>query len=189
MSEIITWFIMHYPKMKVEMQTCSHSSGCDEVNPYHIEDDCWSHTMMVCKMVELNSSDKALLASALLHDIGKPSVRRVNPKNNHVQFFGHEEKSALLAEPILKKMVADGLLHSLEAKEALELIAMHGFFYTCKESDEAYQAFISRKAFFVKLSLLVECDHLGRFGSPEVAQGFAKIKEMMEKTRYLLERK
>jgi hypothetical protein len=187
MSEIIAWFIMHYPKMKVEMQTCSHSSGHDEVNPYHIEDDCWSHTMMVCKMVELNSSDKALLASALLHDIGKPEVRRVNPRNNHVQFFGHEEKSSHLAKPILEKMVSDGLLEKSQAKEALELVAKHGYFYTLKDTNEAYCLFVNQKAFFSKLTFLVECDHLGRFGSSEVEQSFGKIKEMIEQIKKSLE--
>jgi putative nucleotidyltransferase with HDIG domain len=189
MSEMIAWFIKHYPKMKAQMQGCSHSSGCDEVNPYHIEDDCWSHTMMVCKMVELNSSDKALLASALLHDIGKPEVRRVNPRNNHVQFFGHEEKSAHLAKPILEKMVSNALLEKSQAKEALELIAMHGYFYGCKDANEAYVFFAEKRVFFSKLILLVECDHLGRFGSSDVEQSFGKIKEMIERIKYLLEQK
>jgi len=189
MSEIIIWFITHYPHIKAQMQKCSHSSGLDEVNPYHIEGDCWSHTMMVCKMMEINSSDKALWASALLHDIGKPSVRKVNPKNNHVQFFGHEEVSAKMAKPILEQMVDDGVLSKSQAKETLNLIAMHGYFYKCQDVNEAYSMFVSKREFFLKLSLLVECDHLGRFGSEQVEQSFEKIKDMIEKTRYLLEQK
>jgi putative nucleotidyltransferase with HDIG domain len=189
MSEIIAWFIIHYPDMKVKMQKCSHSNSSSEVNPYHIEDDCWSHTMMVCKMVELRSADRALMVAALLHDIGKPEVRRVNPRNNHVQFFGHEEKSALLAKPIVMGLVLQGFLSQDEADEALGLIAMHGYFYGCKDANEAYVFFAEKRAFFSKLTLLVECDHLGRFGSPEVEQSFGKIKEIIERIKYLLEQK
>jgi hypothetical protein len=140
-------------------------------------------------MVELNSSDKALLASALLHDIGKPEVRCVNPRNNHVQFFGHEEKSAYLAKPILEKMVSDALLEKSQAKEALELVTKHGYFYTLKDANEAYVFFAEKRVFFSKLTLLVECDHLGRFGSSDVEQSFGKIKEMIERIKYFLEQK
>jgi len=187
MSEMIAWFITHYPDIKAQMQTCSHSNGLNEVNPYHIEDDCWSHTMMVCKMVELRSADRALMVAALLHDIGKPEVRGVNPRNNHVQFFGHEEKSALLAKPIVMGLVLQGLLSQDEADEALELIAMHGYFYGCKDANEAYVFFAEKRAFFSKLTLLVECDHLGRFGSSDVEQRFGKIKEMIEQIKERLE--
>jgi len=189
MSEIITWFCINYPEIRKELLDCSHSGGDGEVNPYHIEGDCWSHTMMVCKMMEINSSDKALLVSALLHDIGKPAKRRVSLKNGHIQFFGHEEESALLAKPILAKMVNDGIVDDAQAKEALELISKHGYFYKAKDIDEVYQEFVDRREFFLKLTLLVECDHLGRFGSSQVEHSFEKIKDMIEKTRYLLEQK
>jgi len=180
MSEMIIWFTQHYSHMKVEMQQCFHSSSVDESNPYHIEDDCWSHTMMVCKMAEINTDDKAIMAAALLHDIGKPLSLRVNPKNNHVQFFGHEEESAKMAKPILAKMVEGGILDAVEAKEALELVALHGFFYSCHNIDEAYRMFAERRDFFLKLSILVECDHLGRFCLDHIDGKFASIKEMMQ---------
>ena len=180
MSEMIKWFQLHYPQIKTALQRCSHSAARNEVNPYHVEDDCWSHTMMVCKMVEINTDDKALMAAALLHDIGKPVSRRINPKNNHVQFFGHEEESAKMAKPILAKMAEEGILDTVEANEALELVALHGFFYSCHNIDEAYSTFAERKDFFLKLSILLECDHLGRFCLDHIDGKFASIKEMMQ---------
>ena len=180
MPELLLWFQLHYPELKQALQHCSHSADESEINPYHIEDDCWSHTMMVCKMVEINTDDKALHAAALLHDVGKPESRRINPRNNHVQFFGHEERSAIIAAPILAHMVKDGLLLEVEAKEAQELVAKHGFFYQCKDVDEAYEAFVSRRDFFIKLSVLVECDHMGRFCHEEVDGRFVSIQQIMQ---------
>jgi len=130
-------------------------------------------------MAEINTDDRAILAAALLHDIGKPQARRINPKNNHVQFFGHEALSATLSEPILAHMVKEGLLSDSAAKEAHELVAQHGFFYRCKDVDEAYEAFVSRRDFFVKLSLLVECDHLGRFADASVETQYISIEQMI----------
>jgi len=179
MSKMIGWFQFHYPQIKTALQRCSHSASKSEVNPYHIEDDCWSHTMMVCKMAEINTDDRAIMAAALLHDIGKPQARRINPRNNHVQFFGHEALSATLSEPILAHMVKEGMLNEAEAKEAHELVAQHGFFYRCKDVDEAYDAFVSRRDFFVKLSLLVECDHLGRFADAAVQTQYTSIAQMI----------
>jgi hypothetical protein len=84
-------------------------------------------------------------------------------------------------------MVDDGVLSKSQAKEALNLIAMHGYFYKCQDVNEAYSMFVSKREFFLKLSLLVECDHLGRFGSSQVEQSFEKIKDMIEDTKKRLE--
>ncbi len=106
MVEFLSWFQTNYPHLKNAMQRCQHNLDDKEINPYHIEGDCWSHTMMVCKIAELKGYDRVVQVASLLHDIGKPKSRRVNPRNGHVQFFGHEELSAKMAKPLLNDLIA-----------------------------------------------------------------------------------
>ena len=64
---------------------------------------------------------------ALLHDIAKPQSRKINLQNKHVQFFGHEELSAEMAEPLVADLVAREMLSLDEVDEVLELIGLHDF--------------------------------------------------------------
>ena len=92
--QLIEWFQINYPDMHQALLQCNHNFDEKDLNPYHLESDCWSHTMMVCKIAELSHYEKVVQIAALLHDIGKPASRKINPRNNHVQFFGHENLSA-----------------------------------------------------------------------------------------------
>ncbi len=158
MNELIEWFCRNYPDLKKLMQTCEHSEG--DINPYHIEGDCWSHTMLVCKVAEIKGVSKVVQVASLLHDIGKPSSRKVKPSNNHVLFFGHEEQSAKIAKPILDKLAEYGYIKSSDIEYILDLIRYHGLVY--KESiDELSKRFDQK--FFCHLMQLGECDKLGRF--------------------------
>jgi HD superfamily phosphodiesterase len=89
--ELLIWFQTNYPELKKALMESHHNFDDIDTNPYHIEGDCWSHTMLVCKIAQLEGYDRVIQVSALLHDIGKPNSRTVNPKNNHIQFFNHEE--------------------------------------------------------------------------------------------------
>ncbi len=161
MTQFIKWFSINYPEYKEALLNCHHNFDNSEVNPYHVEGDCWSHTMMVCKVAELKGYDKVVQVSALLHDIGKPSSRKVNPKNNHVQFFGHEEVSAKMAKPLVEDLVARDMLTKNEADEVLEIIRLHGEIYKNKEQlKESLSPHL-----FKSLCELNECDHLGRFAN------------------------
>jgi CRISPR/Cas system-associated endonuclease Cas3-HD len=99
--------------------------------------------------------------SALLHDIGKPPSRKINPKNNHVNFFGHEEISSKLAEPLVEDLVKREMLTLEESEEVLVLIALHGEIY--KHRDEVEKQLQSKLTWFKHLLELSECDDLGRF--------------------------
>jgi len=162
MTQLIEWFLTTYPKHKEALLNCHHNFNEHETNPYHVEGDCWSHTMMVCKVAELKGYDKVVQISALLHDLGKPSSRKINPKNNHVQFFGHEERSALLARPLLEELVKRGEITKEESLEIEELILLHGTLYKLSHK-EIVEKFRGREEFFRHLVELVECDGLGRF--------------------------
>jgi len=147
MIELIHWFSTNYPEHKRALQNSHHNFDDRETNPYHLEGDCWSHTMMVCKIAQLKEYDPVVQVASLLHDIGKPASRKVNPKNNHVQFFGHEALSAEIAEPLVADLVEKEMLTQNEAEETLELIAFHSYLYKQTE-EEIYQKFKGRAVFF-----------------------------------------
>ena len=173
MTQFIDWFSTTYPEHKEALLRCHHNFDEHETNPYHVEGDCWSHTMMVCKVAELKGYDKVVQVSALLHDLGKPSSRKINPKNNHVQFFGHEEKSALLAQPLLEALVKKEEITKEESLEIEELILLHGTLYKLSH-EEIVEKFRGREVFFRHLVELVECDSLGRFANTPNQRAFHK---------------
>lgn len=73
--------------------------GFAQHNPHH-DKDVWNHTVAV---VENVSPQPVLRWAALLHDIGKPlCFSRTEDGVGH--FFGHAQKSALLAEEILSRL-------------------------------------------------------------------------------------
>jgi putative nucleotidyltransferase with HDIG domain len=159
--KLLHWFQTNYPELKEALLNCHHNFDNNDTNPYHMEGDCWSHTMMVCKVAQLKGYDRVVQVSALLHDIGKPQVRKINPKNNHVQFFGHEELSAKLAEPLVLDLVKKERLTLDESEEVLLLIALHGEIY--KHRDEVERRLNKRPLFLKHLLELNGCDDLGRF--------------------------
>jgi len=68
------------------MMNCDHAEP-GEHNPYHLEGDVWTHTMMVYSHADNYNS----LIMALCHDIGKVLTRNVN--NGKVTFYGHADAS------------------------------------------------------------------------------------------------
>jgi HD superfamily phosphodiesterase len=100
--------------------------------------------------------------SALLHDIGKPQSRKINPKNNYVNFHGHEEVSATMAKPLVADLLKRKMLSPAEAKEVLELISLHSYLYRHSE-EEIYEKFKDNLTLFKHLVELDICDDLGRF--------------------------
>ena len=162
MHQLIEWFSKKYSDIKWDMQRCHHSFAKGEVNPYHIEDDCWSHTMLVCKVCELKGYSRAVQIACLLHDIGKTKAREIKHKT-YVYFKGHEEISAQMAKPILQKMANDGLVKKSEIDVILELILKHGYLQGKESVDEVIDEFKDRLDFLKLLVQVNECDDLGRF--------------------------
>jgi putative nucleotidyltransferase with HDIG domain len=75
-----------------------------EQNKYHFG-DVWSHTLMVMDNVE---PILVLRLSALLHDIGKPKVKKVTETGIH--FYKHDFVGAEMSISILKRLeIADDL--------------------------------------------------------------------------------
>jgi len=181
MYQLIEWFQIHFPTIHKDLLACKHNYDDKFFNPYHLESDCWSHTMMVCKIAELSEYDTVVQVAALLHDIGKPASREINPDNNHVQFSGHEVLSVTMAEDVLKKMIEEKMISMAEKKEIIKLTEHHSFLYKHNESNKMMQYFNGDKKFGKHLVELMRCDSLGRF-SPSLPseEYFQKLFDMIE---------
>lgn len=163
MYQLVEWFQINYPNMHKALLQCNHNFDEKDLNPYHLESDCWSHTMMVCKIAELSRYDKVVQVAALLHDIGKPASRKINSRNNHVQFFGHEALSAEMAEEVLAQMMKEQIISEEEKKEIIRLIAQHAFLHKHKEPKALAEYFGDDITFCKHLVQLSRCDSFGRF--------------------------
>jgi len=163
MIQLLHWFQTNYPHLKQDLLECNHNFNDSDTNPYHVEGDCWSHTMLVCKIAQLKDYDRVVQVAALLHDIGKPKSRKINPENNHVQFFGHEELSAKMAEPLVADLVKRDMLSLDEANEVLKLIFFHAYLYKESDPEKICMKFKKSLTFFKHLVDFGICDDLGRF--------------------------
>ena len=161
MIQLLQWFQTNYPELKEALLNCHHNFNSNETNPYHIEGDCWSHTMMVCKVAQLKGYSRVVQLSALLHDIGKPQSRKIDPKRGYVIFLGHEEVSAKMAKPLVADLVLKEILTKEEAEEVITLIALHGEIY--KDRAGVEERLKDRPIWLQHLLELSECDDLGRF--------------------------
>lgn len=65
--------------------------------------DVWRHTAEAAAKVAERSVGYRLFVAALLHDIGKPGMRKVD-EGGKVRFKGHERLSAELADGILRRL-------------------------------------------------------------------------------------
>ena len=163
MERYIAWLQNHYPEIRSEMTACRHNRGARDVNPYHVEGDCWSHTMMVCKIAQLENVEKTVQIAALLHDIGKPATRTVAETNGHVRFFGHESYSAYRSLGILYRMRDEGMITSDELAEVFALVAMHALPYKTENLRRLFSMFRYNRPRYERLLRLNYCDAVGRF--------------------------
>ena len=180
MSEIVQWFQLEYPELVCQMKGSNHHlekrdiagnasmvllppKGVPEsINPYHIESDIFTHTMLVCKQAE--KAPYRLKLAALLHDIGKPSTRKINPKNGRVSFYNHDAVGAFMALEILKRSELG--LTKEEQVRIFSLIALHTQIY--KLSVEQLAA-IGDRDLVADLIELGKYDHEGRFHTEDNA--------------------
>jgi len=98
-EEILTEYIDVFSVIIPEL---SLMKGFDQKNPHHIF-DILHHTARVIKSIEKNET---LRLAALFHDIGKPFCFSLD-ENGIGHFYGHNKKSAELAEKILINLKAD----------------------------------------------------------------------------------
>ena len=164
-NELVSWFQLEFPDLVGEMKKAQHHYDEQLLNPYHLEGDVFTHTMMVClQAVNIAPDNDHVRWSALLHDVGKPGARRVNHENKRVAFHGHEGLSSFMSIDILNKAdipVADKIL-------IYKLIAMHGeLFHFVKADgsikDDILETFKGERELLENLVYQVSADSFGRF--------------------------
>lgn len=173
MSELIEWFQLNYPYIVHQMRNCNHNrelfdkedycQNADgslnydlDINPYHQEGDIWTHSMLVCKQAE--NEPYLVKLAALLHDIGKPDVRNVNPKNGHVMFTNHDAVSAFKSLEVTKKL---GLSFEDRA-QIFNILALHTQIFK-QEPDQLKKLFIGQQDLADNFIRLGRADNAGRF--------------------------
>jgi len=164
---LVKWFQLKYPKVVKSMKEANHHYSGEELNPYHLESDVFTHTMMV--VLEASRYKGAMddnlynqvLICALLHDIGKPMARRENHEKKRVNFYSHEPLSAFLAIDILNKIEEEFKI-TVDRRVVLEAIAMHTevFKLTMEKLEERL---INNPILAKVLMSLSNADHSGRF--------------------------
>lgn len=91
-GEFLKLFMETYPTYAHKMRSCLHSWDEKSPSPWHLEDDCWSHTMMVFNALNIDGMDKktqiGVMLAALVHDAGKP-LTRMSHKPGRVSFRNH----------------------------------------------------------------------------------------------------
>lgn len=156
MNKLVKDFQLKYPKLCKAMQECSHHYSDTELNPYHLEGDVWSHTMMICNQAV--NQNKNVQIAALLHDIGKPFTRKENHEKKRVSFYGHESMSAFLALDVLKDME----LSDSDIVRIFQLISLHTEPFKLEEK-QLLERMVKNRYLYLDLISLNQADSLGRF--------------------------
>jgi len=186
MTELISWFQMEYPYLVQDMRNATHhltTNDCldneldyseprckpQSLNPYHLEGSVFCHTMMVCKQAE-NAFYEVQIA-ALLHDIGKPSTRKINAKNGNVSFYNHDAVSAFMALEILNRPELE--LREEQKVLIFNMIALHTQIYKLSVEQLYNMGDIYLVHHLIELG---KADHAGRF----YTEGDAVIPDISE---------
>ena len=77
--------------------------GVEQGNFHHL--DVWDHTLLVIEnlwRVKSQTPSQELVLAALLHDVGKPATRTIDPEGR-TRFFGHETVGEELTRKILRR--------------------------------------------------------------------------------------
>lgn len=174
MAELVNWFQVNFTELANSMKESKHAAVDNEPNPYHLEDDVFTHTMMVCLQAEMDHGNKINKICALLHDTGKPLARDVipfnKPKPTHTpsnelreadkvnsktkelgrewktHFRGHEGISFYKAQDVLKKLNDEGVVSAKEIEEILTIISLHGtLFDSIRDGQEFKPEKVAKK--------------------------------------------
>ncbi|MBA2313404.1 MAG: CCA tRNA nucleotidyltransferase [Actinobacteria bacterium] len=122
-------------------------------DPIHRHKDVFSHTLAVLERTD--SKDLTLRLAALLHDIGKPRTRKIDPEG--VTFHHHEVVGASMAKARLQALRYPNEI----VADVSELIRLHHRFHTYSQgwSDSAVRRYVRDAGPLLgKLNALVRAD-------------------------------
>lgn len=111
--------------------------GCTQ-NSYH-EHDVWDHTLAVVRACP--EANIVLRTAALLHDVGKPESKSINPKTLEATFYDHE----IIGEKIARSLLCadgSGFSHD-EIERVCFLVRNHFIRYEKNWSDSAVRRWVT----------------------------------------------
>lgn len=178
-ARLTSMFIDANQAIVKSMKHCEHSAKEYRYNPYHVEGDVWTHTMMVV------SHSKTLLGviSALCHDAAKPMARQIffDDKTElfKARFSGHES----MAFWMIDDMVSCFNLDEDQRRGVKIAVALHGSFWA--SSQDAFEEKVSGFSLdqINLISELLHADSCGRisFSEPGFLPSSVKIDELQGK--------
>lgn len=77
--------------------------GCDQPPEWHPEGDVYTHTCIMLDMLG-DEAPLELCLAVLLHDIGKPACRSVDPASGRIRFNGHDVLGEEMTHRILQRL-------------------------------------------------------------------------------------
>lgn len=171
-NRILVWFLKTFPELSQSMKECSHFYDDTHINPYHVEDGIFCHSLMVFKNSQIFCTDNNHVKySSLFHDLGKPIAREEVPERSRVRFIGHEGISAFMVVDVLNKtdMAIEDKLH------IFKIVSLHGtlFNYIRKDGtikDDIKKTYEGNGQLLKDVVEQVRCDSFGRFFNPEVVE-------------------
>jgi putative nucleotidyltransferase with HDIG domain len=93
--------------LRVVLPEVDATAGVSQPPQFHPEGDVFVHTCLVLDRVDVagRSEDEtdALLFTAVLHDVGKPRTRSVDP-DGRIRFNGHDALGAEMAREVLDRL-------------------------------------------------------------------------------------
>ena len=160
MHRFISWFQNNYPGLVQTMKDSDHHYDINTLNPYHLESDVWTHTMMVCNIADYLKYNDLVKIACLLHDIGKPLCREENHDKKRVSFYMHEPLSGFMALNLLKTPIFE--LQEHEILFIFKLICLHTEVFKLTP-DKLAERFVDQSSLYDNLFDLATADSTGRF--------------------------
>lgn len=179
-------FIEKFPAYAHRMRNTMHSFGDDSLSPHHLEDDCWSHTMMVFSSLDISGLSRtetaACMMAALVHDCGKPFVRKSH-KPGKINFWGHGEAGVQLATEMCYELFGSQEDFIQILRMVVHCVSNHIEAYA-KKTEEEFIKLSNRDPILLKiLSRLLRADLNGQISSlPSEDKCDSPIVELIRRT-------
>ena len=152
-------------------------SNTAQSNQYHAEGDVAVHTRLAVEACT-NDCEPDLLWAALLHDVGKPLMTKVDSDN--ITSHGHETAGAEIAEKILQRLQ----MPSKRLGKIVWAVRHHTFHFSWNldapdQATRRQKRFVADQRFPLLLELL-RVDSQASLGNPRGMKAYELYKQLRE---------
>ncbi|MDD4351765.1 MAG: CCA tRNA nucleotidyltransferase [Candidatus Gracilibacteria bacterium] len=151
--------------------------GVAQPYEYHQEGDVFAHTMAALRSLGAKKVHNEVAWAVLLHDVGKPDTFKIAER---IRFDGHVEKSAELAQEILKRLRFSGQ----KRDQITWLVAHHMLLVPLLEMPLGRQRHWLLHPWFEDLLQVHKADAEGSL--PVDLELYHKVKNLLEETKQKL---